>query len=61
MSIASTVGPSIMHPKNMILCGTFYNVGVYTVYPAGVYTVYTNVYCEPDSTQCCLAKVYSLA
>ena len=25
----------------MIICGIFYNVGVYTVYTAGVYTVYT--------------------
>ena len=30
-----------VHPKNMIICGIFYN--------AGVYIVYTNVYCDPDS------------
>ena len=43
-----------VHPKNMTLCGIFYNAGaytvytpgVYTVYTPGVYTVYTNVYCE---------------
>ena len=29
-----------VHPKNMTICGIFYNVGAYTVYTPGVYTVY---------------------
>ena len=32
----------------MIICGIFYNVGVYTVYTAGVYTVYRyNIMWDP--------------
>ena len=35
--------PTVHLKDNMIICGIFYNAGVYTVYATGVYT---NVYCS---------------
>ena len=50
-----------MHPKNVIICGIFYNAGVYTVYNLGVYTVYTDVYVTWIAHNAvCLAKLIKL-